>query len=603
MWKGLQEPSTWFKRSVWLLVILGVATLFGLCFYGFTFDDPFITFRVARNIAEGRGWTYNPPERINAVTSVVHTLVLACLYRLSSMELPLLGAVVTMAGLAAAGFVFPFLCDRDRNPAGAYLAGLVIVIYPYFIQTMGMETGLLIAVCLVALFFYQKKQLAAASALLALSLLVRFDATIFAGLVFIHYLWKERRLPPGWAVAAFLAVLVPWFVFSAFYFGELLPRTLEVKLAQSRSGAHWGGQWMFARVLFEKVLAPFAGKPDVTGLLVWACLGAGLVHVFKSKSPAPRIILGWALLHALAYGAVLRVPPYTWYFAPVYLTLAMLLGLGAGALAVRLAEYRFGGNILLTAALLFIVLWIIGKAIPGFDPLERGFNPVHLGHALGYLALVIGGLVFVFDYFRAKGYSRRNVAFLLALAAFFPHHLNGYLQMTHGPGSQYVYYREAARWINHERPHAQTVGAHEIGVLGYFLEDKTIVDQCGIPTPDAAKALAAGNVTWWVKNYKPELLVLHCSAKWWKEVEGPLVKAEWFNKAYQPVAAVVKSADTSEVIAVSLEGKGADDADNACPGKAEPAKHATKIWELADSEAIPSAGSPLQTPDNNESDE
>ncbi|MFO8057283.1 MAG: hypothetical protein R6V10_08320 [bacterium] len=580
----------YFKRALWFLVIAAAALLAGLAFYGFTFDDPYITFRVARNLADGHGWVYNAGERTNAVTSPLHTLLLAFLYYVFSADLPLLGALVTMAGLAAAGFVFPFLCDRDKNPAGAYLAGAVIGIYPFLIQTMGMETGLLLAICLASLYFYRRERLVPAAALLALALLVRFDAAVLAGIVLVHYLYKERALPPGRAVAAFALVLAPWFVFSGVYFGELLPHTLGVKLAQSRSGAHWGGEWMFLQAL-GGVLARFLGEPDVTGLLGYAALLAGLVHVFRTPAAAPRIILAWALLHAVAYAAVLRVPPYTWYFAPVYLSLAMLLGLGAGSLAGRLASSRYGGNVLLAVALLFVLLWTLGKALPGFDPLERWFNPFHLGHALGYLALVIGGITFSFQHFRDKGYARAGTAFWIALAAFFPHHLNGYLQMTHGPGSQYVYYREAAQWVRENRPQARTVGAHEIGVLGYYLKDKTIVDQCGIPTEGAAKALGRRDMTWWVKKYRPDLLVLHCSTKWWKEVEGPLLAADWFTQAYRPVAAVVKAGETNRVQAVALDNGFGGKSDGACPVK-EPAKHAVKVWELVDLSAVPAPSKP-----------
>jgi len=577
--------SIYFRRAVWILVAGGLAALAGACFHGSTFDDPFITYRVARNIALGQGWVYNAGENINPVTSPLHTLLLAFLYYIFCIDLPLLGSFLTITGLAVAGFLFPFFCDREKNPAGAYLAGLAVLLYPYLIQSMGMETGLLLAVVMLALFFYHKERTTAAGVMLGLALLLRFDAAILAGLVLLHYLYHRRKAPPLLSLAAFSLVLVPWLLFSVIYFGELLPHTLGVKLAQSRSGGHWGGEWMFMRAFFG-VLASFLGKPDVTGLLVWAVAAAGAVHVVKSASSVPRIIAVWAVLHVIAYGLVLRVPPYTWYFAPVYLALAMLLGLGAGALSARLADYKYGGNVLLTAALVFVVIWLAGKALPGFSPLERWFNPVHLGHALGYLALVIGGITFSFDYFRTKGYSKASIAFWIALAAFFPHHLNGYLQMTHGPGSQYVFYRKAAEWIDKNHPHAKTVGAHEIGVLGYFLKDKKIIDQCGIPTPGAAEALGRGNMTWWVKEYRPDVLVLHCSSKWWKEVEGPLLEADWFRKAYHPSAAIISGKRLYEAQAIDLEETGSK-SDLPCPGKEVPAKHAVKIWELISESAVP----------------
>jgi hypothetical protein len=44
------------------------------------YDDPYITYRYARNIATGQGFVYNPGERVLSTTTPLFTLLLAGLF-------------------------------------------------------------------------------------------------------------------------------------------------------------------------------------------------------------------------------------------------------------------------------------------------------------------------------------------------------------------------------------------------------------------------------------------------------------------------------------------------------------------------------------------
>jgi hypothetical protein len=51
-------------------------------------DDAYITFRYARNLAEGIGLVYNPCEHVLGTTTPLFSLVLALLYLVTYIEIP-----------------------------------------------------------------------------------------------------------------------------------------------------------------------------------------------------------------------------------------------------------------------------------------------------------------------------------------------------------------------------------------------------------------------------------------------------------------------------------------------------------------------------------
>ncbi|HUT55244.1 MAG TPA: hypothetical protein VM658_17775 [bacterium] len=577
-------PDSRAARAAWYAAYALLALLTGLRFRGFAFDDPFITYRVARNIAEGQGWVYNLGERINAVTNPLYTLLLAGLHLITSVDFPTLGAAVTMAGLFLAAVFLARLIDGSGLAPAGRLAGLLVIIHPLLVGCMGMETGLLLALSLGAVLACARERWTLGSALFGLAVLTRPDAVVLAGVALIYYSWSRKKAPGLTAAIAFALVIAPWLIFSWFRFHELLPHTLTVKSAQGAVPAIWQSRWVYLQTLgsiMERALFP----PDLTGIIALILAVAGVTAAICGKDPWLRVVLAWAVLHAAAYGVVLRVPAYTWYFAPVVLAYCLVLAQGAAEVmgaATKLKRPYAPFALLFGAGLL---IWAVCEMSGTAETLRRWFNPVHGAHALGYLALAIAASVLAAARLRGRRWARTAAALALCIAAFLPRNWVGLLQLTQAPTAQYFYYKAAADWISANEPAAKTVGAHEIGVLGYFLPDRTIIDQCGIPTPGAAEHMAAGDMTWWVRAYRPELIVLHPYRKWWQGSEGPLLDAPWFKKAYQRIA-LIPSRDASGRPVV-ISGAEATDRgqDQRLAGKLE--KHSSEIWRLQYPGAVP----------------
>src|SRR5438093_3627463 len=53
-----------------------------------TIDDAFITYRYARNFAEGLGLVYNPGQAVLGTTTPLYALMMAALYRFGVTDLP-----------------------------------------------------------------------------------------------------------------------------------------------------------------------------------------------------------------------------------------------------------------------------------------------------------------------------------------------------------------------------------------------------------------------------------------------------------------------------------------------------------------------------------
>lgn len=561
-----------FPRDRFRLFLLSAAGL--LVYLGFRdyyFDDPFITYRVAENLAAGKGWVYNSGEHVNAATSPLWTLFLAGLHRLTGLALPSLAPALSILFLLLAAELLARTLDFSSRGAAIFrgaadssrslpaLAALFVTLNPHFAMTAGMETMFLFALALAALLAYQHERWTWTGLFLGLAILARIDAALLALILALHFLATRRRLFPPGALLAFVLPLLLWFGFSFLYFGELRPGTLAVKIAQRQSSGHWGSGYIFLNHLGQ-ILAKDFLTPDPLNLLLLALLGLGLGSLIRRRSLAGLVILAWAVGHVIAYGLILNVPAYDWYFAPIFLGLTVVSAAGAVRIVHSPARVlRSWFFITLAITIFWAAAWF------GFQSrtVDQVLTPVHQSHLFFYLAMFpLGALGFA--RMAEKKFFRYLAFILVATAALVPRAWNGWLQARDFPPTQYRNYRLAADWITAHLPAAKSVGADEIGILGYYLPDRTIVDQCGIPTPGAAARLARGDYVWWIERYRPEALVLHPALDWWRQVEGPIKEAPWFAAAYRLRAIL--------------------EADHSGPPWG---KHAVEIWERVDEAAIP----------------
>jgi hypothetical protein len=303
------------------IYLAGTTLLIYSFFPHWSYDDPFITYRYAANLQHGLGFVYNPGERALSTTTPLFTLLLALLGNLWT-DLPHLANLLGAFSLAWGGL---FLWDLARTWQAPLVGWSGLWLYPTFpllVSTLGSETPLYLAFCLGTFAFYARQRYPLAAVFAALAILTRPDGILVAFILAAHYLLQIRRPIPWRAAGLFLALTLPWFVFSWVYFGSPLPATLAVKQHQ---GAMAISQ-RFAPGLLT-ILRGYARWPYIleAGLAI-----AGVAFMFR-RARRWALFLAWTMLYFLAYSA-LGVSRYFWYYAPLVPGLIVLIGLGISSI-------------------------------------------------------------------------------------------------------------------------------------------------------------------------------------------------------------------------------------------------------------------------------
>ncbi len=197
-----------------------------------TGEDFLITLRYAENIAAGRGFVYNPGERVLGTTTPLYTLLLA-----GAAWLGLNAALVGKAVNILADGVTCFLLARllARREIGQPIAGLFAALLyalsstPINISIGGMETGLVTCVGMAAILAYVARNATALYLLGATLFLLRIDGLLLFAILAGGLIWQERRIP--WrAIGLGLLLALPWLIFAFLYFGSPIPTSLVAKL-------------------------------------------------------------------------------------------------------------------------------------------------------------------------------------------------------------------------------------------------------------------------------------------------------------------------------------------------------------------------------------
>lgn len=461
------------ERVVTTALVMVAAGIVVYRLAGWFTDDAYITFRFARNLAAGDGWSYNPGEHTaNGATSPAYTVLIAVL------SVPLRAAtrasnVVFVASFGAIACLLSATFDRRRAPLVGVAAAVLLLGCPLVLATKGMESLAFLALVCAVLWAGTSGRDVAFGVCAALLVLVRAEGVLLCGLLFVQA-WAMRRRLPWRALLAGGLVAAPWVAYSLVALGSVLPDTLSAKLAQRDSG-FWGEGWIFLRGF--KTLAPVL-RYDTWLWVIVPLAVAGLVRGLADSRLRPVVapLAGATVLHVIAYGLVLNVPFYHWYYSWEVFTLAVLAAVAVG--------------------------WIIDRAIArlGTDRAGRRLVPA-CGLGLAVAALVVAGTVHV-------GPSNENTYYL--------------------ENRRYV---ELGEWLAANTEPTSTVAATEIGVLGWYSE-RPIVDYLGLLDVTSADEVRRSDLVSWLERTEPDYWVVH-EPLWPFEV--PAAAQPWFHTAYQAV--------------------------------------------------------------------
>jgi len=321
-------------------------------------DDAFITFRYAENLARGRGWVFNPGERLLGTTTPLFCLLLAGL-RLLGLK-PTLAADLLNLTAAVFSSLLIFLIGREsKNRMLGFIAGLLFITFPYFWLNLGsgMETMFTMFLALVLIWLDLKNRPISAGMVGALLLLTRIDMlALLAGVLLVRFF--QNRKQSLILAGSCLAALLPWLIFSTAYFGSPIPHSLLAKKLIHP---------LIAGLVFKKYLYWFFGLQEQGSkwvlsfpiLIVYsgfAFLGA-VRAFFKERKLLVFVLWMGFFIAGMVYG---RVGPFPWYRIPMLGGYLILAGLGIqwlGESALRRNQKLANGLSIFIA--IFLGAWFI----------------------------------------------------------------------------------------------------------------------------------------------------------------------------------------------------------------------------------------------------
>ena len=356
-------PEHWYRlvpASVYGIIALAMAVRATVAtLTGYTSEDYLITLRYAENAALGRGMVYNVGERVLGTTTPLYTLFLAAVRWMHGPP-TIFGKALNIAADGALCLLLYLWLRHEGLERAGRLAALVAAVHPLHLQwsISGMETSLVAAGGVWALYAFSRRQYLEMYLALGLLFLVRWDslllgAVLTTALIFVH---RKRSLP--WrAFGIFALIITPWLLAAGLYYGNPIPITGEAKVRvygwyadhspamALRAETTGSGQGLTSLVRFEptwllrrapqqqKLLNFFIGTPPALLLAFLAAEGLRAMVPARRRRLYPAI--AW---FGLYIGGLLlsRVLLFNWYLVPPLPVWEMLAAIGAEPLLTRL---------------------------------------------------------------------------------------------------------------------------------------------------------------------------------------------------------------------------------------------------------------------------
>lgn len=487
-----------------LLALIVVGLLLGVFTRSIRFDDPFITYRFAGNLARGLGFTFNPGAAENAlITTAPLYAVLLALPAALGLDIPTVSQMLGAGGLIAAACALCVMGWRRGEDALGFIAGLVCLIHPLLWLTVGFETPLFMAAALWAFVCVDARKPVLAGLLVGLGMGLRGDGAIVAGLCALFALdldahgehdWRGLPAmvrPAGALLVTAALVYAPLAIFLLAQFGSPIPATLQAKSAQAASGltGFYPGTTFpeGALLLIQAYLqqsALFIFIPIIAGLgayrAAWLGIEAAQKHGLQwLQRPPFAMPIAWAVLHFVGY-SLLGVSPYVWYYAPIIPGLAGLIAIGVDWVASTTTHPRWTMQLLATLA---IIPLLIGD--------------VNIIRVL-------------------QGATPPDPAEVVSKAL---------------PETKVDIYKRVGRWLNANTPPDATIGVTELGVMSYYA-DRPANDFLGLVQPSRSSAIRRGDFVGGLIRIQPDYLALtHFNALY----DANPQEDDWFRAIYTPV--------------------------------------------------------------------
>ena len=553
-----------------IYLILGLSLAYNM--RGLRFDDPFITYRYAENLASGNGFVFNPGDAKPTLltTSPLYALLLS-LPRLLGADLPSASYWISVTALLAAAFGIYALGIQQQRPFVGFSGGLALLLFPLLWLTMGFETPLFIAVSVWAAWAMglgqRRTGALLAGVLCGVAMGLRGDGVLV--LIAIIAVTLIRALPPPHSLALALPIPQPQTGWQRLV--RLLHKTFITERPSTLSGnfTHAFKSLFQPSTLNDPLSTLCAALAVSAPFALWLTLqfGSPIPTTLATKTAqAVAGLTGFYPFTRYPEGALILIRAYreqSRFFFSVLIGLAVAVGLRtllrsllllfrrnkrqwAAHLAWSLVQFgqTQGG---LAALILWAVLHFVGYSLLGVAPYVWYYAPMIPGITVlvGMLATRQRPQARLAQVLGTPGQWLRRAVFLLncVLLLVVDLAIIGVLRGgTPPPPSQIAakilpetkvdIYRRVGEWLRDNTPPNASIGVTELGVMSYYAQ-RHAVDFLGLTHPQYRDSIRHGDFLRGLLAEQPDYVALTNVNSIY--THNPQQEA-WFRALYQPVA-------------------------------------------------------------------
>lgn len=436
-----------------LLLFLSLAVHVGWMLYtNYTEEDAFITFRVARQIALGNGFVYNPGQPIYGSTTPLLTLLLSAWIKLISTDVILAAKVMNLFAVTATLFFSLLILKIQGRTQAEQIGALTMGMFSarlVYMETQGMEIPLGLALLAASLYSWMKGRPIVTGILCGFLLWVRIDFIFWVLILSAFNViinWKNTMRIAGIAALVYL----PWVIFAWTYFGSPIPFTVTAKWV-AYNQFNLSPYLSHLKIILE-YLSPFRadGVAALLGTGIAAFLIASTLWGRRIADQKAFILLIAFVLFEIARLTFTRTTYFTRYFVPILWIVLLLSGVGLG------------------------VLWNTFRT-------ETLYRSLFWAFAIGLIVLQINsGILFAQQMQERQTYRHDGALKAMGL------------------------------WLKDNTDPTSIVLLEPLGYVGYYSE-RTMLDEVGLVTP-AVVELKRQRISaeQYAAIFQPDFLIVHC---------------------------------------------------------------------------------------------
>jgi hypothetical protein len=199
-------------------LLLTIPLIIGLAWGTAVDDSAYVAFRCARNLASGRGLTYDAPlsgglSAFAGLQSARSPLYVLALWLPAALGISLTqaGLILSLLGWGAAALAIHRLGQAAQRPVAAIVSAALLALSPAFIPALGTEIPWVVALALLAAAMTASERWRPQTGAIVLMLCLRLEpSTLATAALLMSIRWIERRRFPLGPVLGMAIVVLTW---------------------------------------------------------------------------------------------------------------------------------------------------------------------------------------------------------------------------------------------------------------------------------------------------------------------------------------------------------------------------------------------------------